>query len=150
MSRRRSRRERICKHVTTSSNIASSSSTYFHANVDAILEHILGPIVIEVLIKAVLAKGTKRFPWVLCCRILEMPRLHVNHDIGELFDDTYRQGNLDILCLYAAMAVSFPSSPSFQNLELGVINFEGARHMGHFLVLEELARSPDLFAGSRH
>ena len=138
------------KHVVANFNIASSSSTYFHANVDTSLEHILGSIVVEVLIKAVLAKGTKRFLWVLCRGILEMPRLHVNPDVGELFDDTYRQGNLDILCLYAAMAISFPSSPSFQNLELGVINFEGARHMGHFLVLEELARSPDLFAGSRH
>ena len=32
----------------------------------------------------------------------------------------------------------------------GVMNFDGARHRGHFLITPENTMSPDFSAGSRH
>jgi hypothetical protein len=63
---------------------------------------------------------------------------------------TYLQGTLAILSLYALIAFSFSSSPSFQNLEDGVMNLELVRHIGHFLVLPDSTISPAFPAGSRH
>ncbi len=83
------------KQTVTDSNVATGCSAYFHANVDTIFEDMFRSIIIEVLIKAILAEATKWLLWVLCLGVLEIPRLYV-------------------------------------------------------IVLEELARSPDLFAGSRH
>jgi len=62
----------------------------------------------------------------------------------------HRQGTFAVLPLYKHMAFSFPGCPPGKNLEDGVMYFEAARHIGHFLVTPESTTSPDFPLGSRH
>src|SRR6266576_4437423 len=92
------------KQTVTDSNVATGCSAYFHANVDTIFEDMFRSIIIEVLIKAILAEATKWLLWVLCLGVLEIPRLYVNPGIGELRSYSYvparYSGHTLLVCLY--------------------------------------------------
>ena len=53
------------KQTVTDSNVATGCSAYFHANVDTIFEDMFRSIIIEMLIKTILAEATKWLLWVL-------------------------------------------------------------------------------------